>query len=140
MPMDTNTEFHFLAHDEEVENTLTNGVENIQTNSIEMQNYETNQITTINEQLEMQKRVQEWHDSLRLILENEEKVIEFDVHEYGTRILSCFESVGEQRLFKDLIGGIEKVEVARYFLSLLMMVLIIIFSSLFIYTNITLLY
>jgi len=88
----------------------------------------------------MQKRVQEWHDSLRLILENEEKVIEFDVHEYGTRILSCFESIGEQRLFKDLIGGIEKVEVARYFLSLLMMVLIIIFSSLFIYTNITLLY
>lgn len=25
MPMDTSTEFHFLAHDEEVENTLTNG-------------------------------------------------------------------------------------------------------------------
>ncbi|KAE9535736.1 hypothetical protein AGLY_007637 [Aphis glycines] len=127
MPMDTSTEFHFLAHDEEVENTLINGesVENVQTyqtKSIEMQNYETNQMTTINEQLEMQKRVQEWHDSLRLILENEEKVIEFDVHEYGTRILSCFESVGEQRLFKDLVGGIEKVEVARYFLSLLMMV------------------
>jgi condensin-2 complex subunit H2 len=81
----------------------------------------------MNEQLEMQKRVQEWHDNLRSILEKEEKMIEFDVHEYGTRILNCFESIGEQKLFKDLVGGIDKVEVARYYLSLLMMVLIIIF-------------
>lgn len=76
------------------------------------------------EQLEMRKRVQEWHDNLRPILEKEEKMIEFDVHEYGTRILSCFESIGEQILFKDLVGGMDKVEVARYYLSMLMMVLI----------------
>jgi len=81
----------------------------------------------MNEQLEMQKRVLQWHDNLRPILEKEEKIIEFDVHEYGTRILSCFESIGEQKFFKELVGGINKVEVARYYLSLLMMVLIIIF-------------
>lgn len=75
----------------------------------------------------MQKRVLQWHDNLRPILEKEENMIEFDVHEYGTRILSCFESIGEQKFFKELVGGINEVEVARYYLSLLMMVLIIIF-------------
>jgi len=81
----------------------------------------------MNEQLEMQNRVQQWHDNLRPILEKEEKMVEFDVHEYGTRILSCFKSIGEQKLFKDLVGGLDKVEVARYYLSLLMMVLIFFF-------------
>jgi len=76
----------------------------------------------------MQKRVLEWHNKLQPILEKEEKMIEFDVHEYGTRILNCFESIGEQKFFKDLVGGIDKVEVARYYLSLLMMVLMIIFK------------
>ncbi|XP_060840521.1 uncharacterized protein LOC132921473 isoform X2 [Rhopalosiphum padi] len=127
LPMHINTELNSLVHDERVEETLENGesIENDQTyqrNSIEMQNYEKNQMETMNEQLEMQKRVQEWHDNLRSILEKEEKMIEFDVHEYGTRILNCFDSIGEQKLFKDLVGGIDKVEVARYYLSLLMMV------------------
>lgn len=81
----------------------------------------------MNEQLEMQNRVLQWHNYLRPILEKEEKMIEFDIHEYGTRILSCFESIGEQKLFKDLVGGIDKVEVARYYLSLLMMVFIYFF-------------
>lgn len=75
----------------------------------------------------MQRRVVEWHYKLKPILEKEEKMIEFDVHEYGTRILSCFESIGEQKLFTDLVGGLDEVEVARYYLSLLMMVFTIIF-------------
>ncbi|XP_026806243.1 uncharacterized protein LOC113549233 isoform X2 [Rhopalosiphum maidis] len=127
LPMHINTELNSLVHDERVEETLENGesIENVQTyqrSSIKMQNYEKNQMETMNEQLKMQKRVLEWHDNLRSILEKEEKMIEFDVHEYGTRILNCFESIGEQKLFKDLVGGIDKVEVARYYLSLLMMV------------------
>ncbi|XP_025201010.1 uncharacterized protein LOC112598686, partial [Melanaphis sacchari] len=144
-----NTKLHSLVHDEEVEKIIkndepiehfqtyqrnsmehfqtfqSNSIENLQTyqrNSIEMQDYEKNQMRTMNDQLEMQKRVQEWHDKLRPILENEEKMIEFDVHKYGTHILSCFESIGEQKLFKNLVAGINKEEVARYYLSLLMMV------------------
>jgi len=76
----------------------------------------------MNEQLKMRQRVQEWHNNLRPILEEEEKRTEFDVHEYGTRILSCFEFIGEKKLFRELVGGLDKEEVARYFLSLLMMV------------------
>lgn len=81
----------------------------------------------MNEQLEMQNRVLQWHNYLWPILEKEEKIIKFDIHEYGTRTLSCFESIGEQTFFKDLVGGIDKVEVARYYLSLLMMVFIYFF-------------
>lgn len=77
----------------------------------------------MNEQLEMRKRVQEWHTNLRPILEDEEKRIEYDVHEYGSNILSCFEFIGEKKLFRELVGGLDKEEVSRYFLSLLMMVL-----------------
>lgn len=76
----------------------------------------------------MRKRVLEWHNKLRPILEKEEETSEFDVHEYGTRILNCFESIGEQKFFKDLVGGKDRVEVARYYLSLLMMVLMIIYK------------
>lgn len=76
----------------------------------------------MNEQLEMRKRVQAWHDNLHPILEEEEKRTTFDIHEYGTRVLNCFNSVGEQKSFKDLVGGLEQEEVARYFLSILMMV------------------
>lgn len=74
------------------------------------------------EQLEMRKRVQTWHDNLRPILEAEEKRNAFDIHEYGTRILNCFESKGDCKSFKDLVGGQQQEEVARFFLSTLMMV------------------
>jgi len=77
----------------------------------------------MNEQLEMRKRVQSWHDNLRPILKEEEKRIEFDIHQYGTQVLDCFETLGEQKSFKDLVGGLEQEEVARYFLSTLMMVI-----------------
>lgn len=77
----------------------------------------------MNEQLEMRKRVQAWHDNLRPILAEEEKRTAFDIHEYGTRVLNSFNSVGEQKSFKDLVGGLGQEEVARYFLSTLMMVI-----------------
>ncbi|XP_060869795.1 uncharacterized protein LOC132944456 isoform X2 [Metopolophium dirhodum] len=126
-PMHMNTDLPLLVDDEEMEEILRIGEsnENVQTyqrNTIDLQNYENNKMETMNEQLKMQNRVLQWHNNLRPILEKEEKLIEFDIHEYGTRILSCFKSIGEQKLFKDLVGGIDKVEVARYYLSLLMMI------------------
>lgn len=76
----------------------------------------------MDEQLEMRNRVQAWHDKLRPILEEEEKRNEFDIHEYGTRVLDCFDSIGSQKVLKNLIGGLEHEEISRYFLSTLMMV------------------
>jgi len=77
----------------------------------------------MNEQLEMRKRVQAWHDNIRPILEEEEKRTDFDIHQYGTEMLDCFQSIGEQKSFEDLVGGLKEEEVARYFLSTLMMVI-----------------
>jgi len=76
----------------------------------------------MDEQLEMRKRVQVWHDNLRPILELEEKRNEFDIHEYGTEVLDCFENIGEKKSLKDLVGGLEEEEISRFFLSTLMMV------------------
>lgn len=76
----------------------------------------------MDEQLEMRKRVQIWHDNLRPILKEEEKRNAFDIHEYGTRILNSFNSKGEKKSFKELVGGQKPEEVARCFLSTLMMV------------------
>uniref|UniRef100_A0A2S2Q7A7 Condensin-2 complex subunit H2 n=2 Tax=Sipha flava TaxID=143950 RepID=A0A2S2Q7A7_9HEMI len=90
----------------------------------DMERYKQNQQDIINEQGLMLKRVQQWHENLRPILEEEEKRTEFDIHEYGTRLLNCFKSIGEQKTFKELIelvGGSAQVEVSRYFLSTLMM-------------------
>jgi len=71
----------------------------------------------------MQKRVQTWHDKIRPVLEEEEKKTNFDIHQYGTEVLDCFQLIGEQKSFKDLVGGLKEEEVARYFLSTLMMVI-----------------
>lgn len=78
----------------------------------------------MNEQLEMRKRVEDWHDKLRPILADEERRTVFDVHEYGTRVLNCFQFIGQQKSFKDLVRGLCQEEVSRYFLSILMMVLL----------------
>ncbi|CAH1713253.1 condensin-2 complex subunit H2 isoform X1 [Aphis gossypii] len=109
-------------NEEPIEDANIENFQSYQRNAIEMQKHEQNQIEMMNEQLKMRQRVQEWHNNLRPILEEEEKRTEFDVHEYGTRILSCFEFIGEKKLFRELVGGLDKEEVARYFLSLLMMV------------------
>ncbi|KAL5240379.1 hypothetical protein ACI65C_007789 [Semiaphis heraclei] len=127
MYMNAETELHLLVHEDEMEEILRISESNendrtYQRNAIDMQNYEINKLAMINEHLEMRKRVLEWHNKLRPILEKEEETSEFDVHEYGTRILNCFESIGEQKFFKDLVGGKDRVEVARYYLSLLMMI------------------
>lgn len=76
----------------------------------------------MNQQLVIQKQIQDWHDKLRPLLEEEIKKSVYDIHEYGTVVLSCFKSIGEQKSFNDLFGGLNKEEVARYYLSILTMV------------------
>jgi len=75
----------------------------------------------MNEQLEMRKRVQIWHGNLRPILELEEKRNEFDIHEYGTDVIVCFENIGEKKSLEDLVGGLEE-KISRFFLPTLMMI------------------
>lgn len=71
----------------------------------------------------LRNRVQAWHENIRPIIEeDEEQRTAYDVHAYGARILDRFTHVGEQKSFDDLFAGMEREEVARYFLSILMLV------------------
>lgn len=71
----------------------------------------------------MRNRIQAWHECVRPILEeDEEQRNVFDVDVYGTLIINRFTHVGEQKSFDELFAGMEKEEVARYFLSILMLV------------------
>lgn len=78
----------------------------------------------MDDQLDMKKRVESWHKNLHQILNEEEKRPEFDIHAYGTTILNCFSHVGEEKSFDVLVQGMHNSEVPRYFLSVLMMVVI----------------
>lgn len=78
---------------------------------------------------EMRKRIQDWHDTIGPILEKEEEEkVAFDVHVYGTRLLNCFRTIGEKKTFKELAGGLNQEETARYFLATIMMVIDIFIS------------
>lgn len=80
---------------------------------------------------ELAKRVRLWHESLTPILEEVEKRGDFDVHDYGTKILSEFEDIsgtdGDGKSakttlnFKHFVAGKSKEEAARVFLSSLML-------------------
>ena len=75
------------------------------------------------------KRVRKWHESIAPKLDEVERRGDFDVHDYGTKILSQFDSddvAGAKsrkttHYFKELCVGKKKEEVARLFLSTLML-------------------
>lgn len=61
------------------------------------------------------KRVEEWRTLITPILSNlKEK--DFDIHEYGSKIMENME-INEKRFFKHIVYGKTSVEVVRYFIS-----------------------
>ena len=72
---------------------------------------------------ELAKRVRAWHDSLGPKLEAVEKRGDFDIHEYGSKILNTFPSDNRKTTiqFQDVIAGSTPEEVSRLFLSSLML-------------------
>jgi len=89
------------------------------------------------ESTDLAKRVNRWHQSIGPRLERVEKRGNFDIHRYGTRILEQFpaaagndddnDETSRQKQakttlrFADVVQGQEKEEVARFFLSSLML-------------------
>ena len=82
------------------------------------------------ESTDLAKRVRIWHESIAPKLEAVERRGDFDVHAYGTKIMDHFDqnnggnpakSAKTTYNFKELVVGKEKEEVARYFLSTLML-------------------
>lgn len=76
---------------------------------------------TINE---IALKVSAWHDSIRPHLEREEGRTNFDIHEYGSKILQQFpQSNAKTTLsFADCIQNQPREEIPRYFLSSLLLV------------------
>lgn len=77
----------------------------------------------MDEQLEIYKRAQAWHDKLQPFLEEEAKRPVFDEHKYRTHVLNLFQLIGQKILFKDMVKGLPQEEVARYFSTVINMVI-----------------
>ncbi|XP_068083154.1 condensin-2 complex subunit H2 [Anabrus simplex] len=74
-------------------------------------------------QSDLAKRVNQWHESIRPVLEAAEKRGHFDIHEYGSRVLECFPQGNRKTTipFAAVVDGKPKDDVSRYFLSSLML-------------------
>ena len=83
------------------------------------------------ESTDLAKRVRNWHETIAPKLDSVEKRGDFDVHDYGTNILSHFDSddacssaakVKKSTYnFKELVVGKSREEACRVFLSSLML-------------------
>ncbi|KAF6213898.1 hypothetical protein GE061_011623 [Apolygus lucorum] len=72
---------------------------------------------------EVAKRVAAWHESIMPVLDAAESRSQFDVHEYGSRILTSFPDDDHKsfRPFRSVVVEQPKNEICRYFLSTLML-------------------
>lgn len=71
---------------------------------------------------DLARKVSAWHEMIAPRLELVEQRSEFDIHAYGTQILNTFGGrPGAVRSFGELMVGRPREEVARYFLSSLML-------------------
>ncbi|XP_044258372.1 uncharacterized protein LOC123007251 [Tribolium madens] len=64
------------------------------------------------------RNVREWRSSIVPILKNLENKSDFNIHEYGSKIMDPLE-VGEQQLFRDIVQGKNATEVTRFFVATL---------------------
>lgn len=76
---------------------------------------------TINE---IAVKVSAWHDSIRPHLEREEGRTNFDIHEYGSKILQKFPASHAKMslTFGECVQNEARDEIPRYFLSSLLLV------------------
>ncbi|XP_075713715.1 condensin-2 complex subunit H2 [Rhinoderma darwinii] len=62
-------------------------------------------------------RVREWEDKMGPQLQEQEDQGPFDIHDYGDRLVSQFNKVGEWRSFASLMANRQPYEVCRYMLA-----------------------
>ncbi|XP_056429015.1 condensin-2 complex subunit H2 [Hyla sarda] len=62
-------------------------------------------------------RVREWEDKMGPQLQEQEERGAFDIHDYGDRLVSQFNKVGEWRSFASLMAHKQPYEVCRYMLA-----------------------
>ncbi|XP_018571748.1 uncharacterized protein LOC108911323 [Anoplophora glabripennis] len=108
-----------LSLEEEFERLSTLLQENQSLNSVSEQQSLPSVPTEIDimekEWEEAQARVEEWRNTINPILKNL-KEHDFDIHEYGSRIIDGME-INESKLFRNVVQGKSSAEVVRYFIS-----------------------
>nr|XP_015207853.1 PREDICTED: condensin-2 complex subunit H2 isoform X1 [Lepisosteus oculatus] len=62
-------------------------------------------------------KIKEWENKMGPHLTAQEERLAFDIHDYGGKIISAFDSVGERRTFASIVKGKEEYEVCRYMLA-----------------------
>lgn len=85
-------------------------------------NLSDGRLARIDDMKTMSKRVSDWHNSLRHILQESQGRNSFDIHEYGTHIIELIKSKGAESTFEDVLTGREPSSIANYFLSMLQLV------------------
>ncbi|VDM98938.1 unnamed protein product [Thelazia callipaeda] len=71
---------------------------------------------------ELCKRVQQWEEKIQPLLEEEESRRKFDIHEYGSELLSQYVNIGEKKCFFELVKDASaQYDISRYYLASLML-------------------
>uniref|UniRef100_A0A0A9W646 Condensin-2 complex subunit H2 n=1 Tax=Lygus hesperus TaxID=30085 RepID=A0A0A9W646_LYGHE len=88
-----------------------------------IEKFKENRREHANRATEVAKRVAAWHESIMPVLDAAESRSKFDVHEYGSRILTVFPDGDHKsfRPFRNVVVEQPKNEICRYFLSTLML-------------------
>ncbi|KAK3881779.1 hypothetical protein Pcinc_013809 [Petrolisthes cinctipes] len=91
-----------------------------------VQKWVSDYITSAQEQInssDLARRVNKWRDTITPKLQEEENRQEFDIHRYGSQVLSHFPNNGRKQTipFSDTVQGQDAREVSRHFLSCLML-------------------
>ncbi|XP_053718520.1 condensin-2 complex subunit H2 isoform X1 [Synchiropus splendidus] len=65
----------------------------------------------------LSRRVKEWEENIKPVLDLQEKRPAFDIHEYGNRIVSSLSEVGQRRLFSSLVSDLDNFEACKFLLA-----------------------
>ncbi|KAM9824597.1 condensin-2 complex subunit H2 [Neosynchiropus ocellatus] len=65
----------------------------------------------------LSRRVKEWEEKIKPVLDLQEKRPVFDIHEYGNRIVSSLSEVGQRRPFSSVVSGLDNFEACKFLLA-----------------------
>ncbi|XP_038564573.1 condensin-2 complex subunit H2-like isoform X1 [Micropterus salmoides] len=65
----------------------------------------------------LSRRVKDWEDKIRPLLQLQEERDVFDIHDYGDRIVGALNAVGQRRSFASIVAGLDNFEACKYMLA-----------------------
>nr|XP_057921773.1 condensin-2 complex subunit H2 [Doryrhamphus excisus] len=65
----------------------------------------------------LSRRVKDWEDKLQPQLCLQEQRVPFDIHQYGDRIVSALNTVGQRHSFSSIVSGLDNLEACKFLLA-----------------------